>query len=130
MKEYLVTDHINKYCWGIVLSVDFVGEDKVVAATGDVEFQKGRENSFISGISVKEGYRTQGLGTDLLKELERISRRNGRYIVELETEADDEYAQKFYEKRGYVKVPELTYSTDYGTYFTFRKVMEKVEGEI
>ncbi len=130
MKEYLVTDHINKYCWGIVLSVYFVGEDKVVAATGDVEFQKGRENSFISGISVKEGYRTQGLGTDLLKELERISRRNGRYIVELETEADDEYAQKFYEKRGYVKVPELTYSTDYGTYFTFRKVMEKVEGEI
>lgn len=112
------------------MSVYFVGEDKVVAATGDVEFQKGRENSFISGVSVKEGYRSQGLGTDLLKELERISRHNGRYIVELETEADDEYAQKFYEKRGYVKVPELTYTSDYGTYFTFRKVMEKIEGEI
>lgn len=125
----VVTYHINEYCWGTGIAVFSTDENEVVCMAF-LDLVKDKQHSFISGVSTIEKFRNRGYASNMLLELERISRHNGRYIVELETEADDEYAQKFYEKRGYVKIPELTYSTEYGTYFTYRKVMDKVEGEI
>lgn len=123
----ILTDH---YCWGDMISVFFVNPDRQVIAKGELSLEKNRENSFISGLHTSPEYRERGHATDMLATLERASRYNGRCTVELETEAGDNYAQRFYEKRGYKKVPELTYSTEYGTYFTYRKVMDKIEGEI
>lgn len=54
---------------------------------------------YIDTLWVKEEYRQDGLGTRLLKEVERISKENNCYLIHLDT--FDFQAKEFYVKNGY-----------------------------
>ncbi len=55
---------------------------------------------YIDVLWVKEDHRKDGLGSKLLKEVEKISRKKGCYLIHLDT--FDFQAKDFYMKHGYV----------------------------
>lgn len=107
--------HENFYMWGFCLNI--IAENG--AGTVEVEFENGKDHSFVSGLSVLKSRRNQGIGSALLEECERVSGYNKRYAVELEIEAQDQYAQEFYEKMGYKVVDKFV--LEYGEYKLMRK---------
>lgn len=113
--------HGNQYLWGFCVHI--IAESG--AGTVEVCFENGKSHSFVSGLSVLEDRRRQGIGTALLKACERESAQRKRYTVELEIEAQDIYAQEFYEKRGYKVVD--NFELDYGDYKLMRKELNPAD---
>jgi ribosomal protein S18 acetylase RimI-like enzyme len=55
-------------------------------------------------IDVKEGWRRRGVGTALMDIAEEWGRRQSLSLVSLETAEDNQRAQAFYKKRGYIRL--------------------------
>ena len=68
------------------------------------EVPKHGENMEITEIFVKPEFRRQGVGSSLLKKVERIASDRSFACIYLFTRESNEGAQKFYEKNGYEKV--------------------------
>ncbi|MFB0558215.1 MAG: N-acetyltransferase family protein [Candidatus Bathyarchaeia archaeon] len=59
------------------------------------------------GISVRNGYRDIGIGTELMKEAEAQARRLGIEIITLEVFATNDRARQVYEKVGYREIGQI-----------------------
>lgn len=114
----------DTYCWGFVLYIAALENGSLVGRVS-LEFQNGREDSFISGLVVKENKRNQGIGSKLIDICGNVTLHNGREVIGLAIEADDERARDFYGKRGFSTVEELSWETEYGKYDTMRKRLDK-----
>lgn len=65
------------------------------------------------GISIAKEFRGEGLGEELMKEIESEAKRLGLRIIHLEVYSDNEVALNLYKKLGYTKFGELPESIDY-----------------
>ena len=58
----------------------------------------------VLGIGLSKGYREVGLGSELMKEAERLSKEQGLTYMSLEVYSKNERAKHVYEKLGYIKI--------------------------
>ena len=82
-----------------------LGESVVgfVSAVSFIAFEVRNEAMKIIALAVSEKYRGQGIGTNLLKEVERCAKENNVSVILLNSGLQREKAHRFYESQGYVK---------------------------
>lgn len=82
-----------------------IGESVVgfVGAVSFIAFEVSNEAIKIIALAVSEKYRGQGIGTNLLKEVERYAEKNNAGIILLNSGLQREKAHGFYESQGYTK---------------------------
>lgn len=109
------------YKWGYTVLMVATNDEGTVLGCINLEFVKGEEYSFVYGLRVQEEYRKQGTGSELLRYCEEKTLESGRNAVRLDIEADDDYAEKFYTKRGYGELKDLAWGSKWSKYRTFNK---------
>jgi ribosomal protein S18 acetylase RimI-like enzyme len=67
----------------------------------------GRENCYIEGIGVGEGWQGQGVGTALLKQAEDHANERGKTYLTLEASRTSRTAIRLYRRLGFVVVRQL-----------------------
>ena len=80
--------------------------EKVVGFVGAVSFlafEVEKECIKVIALAVSESYRRNGIGTQLLKEVEMFAQNNNMGIILLNSGLPRENAHKFYEAQGYSK---------------------------
>ena len=82
-----------------------LGESVVgfVGAVSFIAFEVRNEAMKIIALAVSEKYRGQGIGTNLLKEVERCAKENNVSVILLNSGLQREKAHGFYESQGYTK---------------------------
>lgn len=106
-EEKLIVDKIVEYNLSIVPSkqqVDFFWINRVIEKDGEIAGGiLGKMYCwnclYIDTLWIKEEYRKYGLGSKLLKEVERLAKEKGCYLIHLDT--FDFQAKDFYIKHGY-----------------------------
>ena len=102
-----LTDRINTMLnrgnYNIFVACD---SEKVVGFAGAVSFlafEVKKECIKVIALAVSENYRRNGIGTQLLKEVEEFAKDNNMGIILLNSGLPRENAHKFYESQGYKK---------------------------
>jgi len=72
-------------------------------------FTKSYRSVYIHHLNVIEKYRNLGVGSNLIEKVHNIARENGINKIELDYWADNEFAQRFYEKHGYKNYREFAF---------------------
>lgn len=65
---------------------------------------------YLDSISVDRNYRGQGIGTELLRALPTMAKKEGKSIISLNVDHSNPKAKKLYEREGFEKVGEMTLS--------------------
>lgn len=77
----------------------------------NLEFDEDNDNEyFLYGLSVYESSRHQGIGTALINQCERMTRKDGFDIISLEVDKTDNKLFDWYTRLGYKKVSEDEYN--------------------
>lgn len=106
-EEKLIVDKIVEYNLSIVPSkqqIDFFWINRVIEKDGEIAGGiLGKMYCwnclYIDTLWIKEEYRKYGLGSKLLKEVEKLAKEKGCYLIHLDT--FDFQAKDFYIKHGY-----------------------------
>jgi len=72
-------------------------------------FKKAYSSIYIHHLNVKEEYRNRGVGRALIEKVRSIAKTKEIHKIELDYWANNESAQKFYEKHGYKKYREFSF---------------------
>jgi len=64
------------------------------------KFEQARSEVYIYDLAVLEDHRRKGIATDLIRELGRISKERGAYVVMVQADPGDEPAIRLYESLG------------------------------
>ena len=90
--------HDNIWWWGRTISI--IKDDGLASVS--VQFDKDYpETAFIKGLTVHPSVRQQGIGTELLKEAERVARKNNVSFMELDADIKNQWLQCWYKKNGF-----------------------------
>jgi ribosomal protein S18 acetylase RimI-like enzyme len=85
------------------IAIAAVSEDKVVggiAAYVLTKFEQVRSETYIYDLAVDEHYRRQGIATMLIREVQKVSKDRGSYVVFVQADYEDEPAVALYTKLG------------------------------
>jgi len=83
---------------------------------------------YVSNIAVHSEFRSLGLGTKLLSEIEREARKTGNNKIVLDVEASNERALKLYERLGYIierRTPSFKFNEVTLEFFRMCKILEQ-----
>ena len=92
-KNYFLSDHYKKY-------VCFVNEE----IAGWCVLEKSSDRLIITWIFVREEYRKQGIGTQLMNKIKSYAQELGVRGISVNTGSNTTWARKFYEKNGFEEV--------------------------
>jgi len=98
---YLLTDYNSI---GLVAKTD---SDIAGFIISQVEIENDKPFGHIITINVASPYRRKGIGTQMLKEIEKILKEKGVNECQLEVREDNSAALKLYQKSGYQKIAKL-----------------------
>jgi ribosomal-protein-alanine N-acetyltransferase len=98
---YLLTDYNSI---GLVAKTD---SDIAGFIISQVEIENDKPFGHIITINVASPYRRKGIGTQMLKEIEKILKEKGVNECHLEVREDNSAALKLYQKSGYQKIAKL-----------------------
>lgn len=65
-----------------------------------IKFEQARSETYIYDLAVDERFRRQGIATRLIREVQKVSRARGAYVVIVQADYDDEPAVALYTKLG------------------------------
>lgn len=85
------------------IAIAAVSEGKVVgglAAYVLTKFEQARSETYIYDLAVDEPFRRQGVATALIREVQRVSKAKGAYVVFVQADYEDEPAVALYTKLG------------------------------
>jgi aminoglycoside 3-N-acetyltransferase I len=77
--------------------------DEVVGGLAAYElekFEQARSEIYIYDLAVLEGHRREGVATGLIRELQRIARERGAYVIFVQADPPDEPAIRLYQSLG------------------------------
>jgi ribosomal protein S18 acetylase RimI-like enzyme len=80
---------------------EMVGQAFVMLVSGEREAADGRERAYIFAFRVKRRFRNQGVGTMLIRFIERTLTHRGFKIVTLNVAKENPDARRLYERLGY-----------------------------
>lgn len=141
LKEVKIIHHRNVWSWGksIICITNNGYGTATLSITKELEPDgddcKFVDQAIISGISVYYKYRRQGYGDLLLRECEDEAIRQGFDTVYLWAESNSP-AMEWYERRGYVKCPELCIiptdaeTSESGSLIRMKKEFPKIEEKL
>ena len=94
--------HSNIWPWGRTYDLIFDKGNGIV----EVQLVDGDDVVFIRGLSVIDKYRRQGLGTAMLKYIERLAKAEGRNILQAYVDPEAEFKSNldWYKKQGFCEV--------------------------
>ncbi|MGA2683172.1 MAG: ribosomal protein S18-alanine N-acetyltransferase [Candidatus Bathyarchaeia archaeon] len=98
---YLLTDYNSI---GLIAKTD---SDIAGFIISEVEIENDKPFGHIITINVALPYRRKGIGTQMLKEIEKILKEKGVNECHLEVREDNSAALKLYQKSGYQKIAKL-----------------------
>jgi len=85
------------------IAIAAVSQDRVVgglAAYVLTKFERARSEAYIYDLAVDELFRRQGIATCLIREVQRVSKARGAYVVFVQADYEDEPAVALYTKLG------------------------------
>ena len=93
--------HDNSWWWGRTINI--ISDDGLAHLL--VQFDKDYpETAFLRGLMVHPSARRKGIGTELMKEAERISRENGIKEMELDADLKAGWLVGWYERLGFGEI--------------------------
>lgn len=85
------------------IAIAAISGDKVVgglAAYVLTKFEQARSEAYIYDLAVDERFRRQGIATSLIREVQKVSKAKGAYVVFVQADYEDDPAVALYTKLG------------------------------